>query len=69
MNLFNPRYLLPLLGKMAETYIHHTVQLSDGSKGEIVMINPFSLASPVVRVNSTFVDLAKNGALKIDAVL
>jgi len=69
MNLFNPRYLLPLLGKMAETYIHHTVQLSDGSKGEIVMINPFSLAAPVVRVDSTFVDLAKNEALKIDAVL
>ena len=50
MNLFNPRYLLPLLGK-------------------IVMINPFSLAAPVVRVDSTFVDLAKNEALKIDAVL
>lgn len=69
MHLFNPQYLLPLLGKMAETYIHHTVQLSDGSKGEIIMINPFALAAPVVRVDSTFIDLAKRQELKIDAVL
>ena len=69
MNLFNPQYLLPLLGKMAETYIHHTVQLSDGDRGEVVMIHQQSLASPVVRVDNTFIDLAKSDALKIDAVL
>ena len=65
MNLFNPQYLLPLLGKMAETYIHHTVQLSDGDRGEVVMIHQQSLASPVVRVDNTFIDLAKSDALKI----
>ncbi len=69
MHLFNPQYLLPLLGKMAETYIHHTVQLSDGSRGEIIMVNPRALASPVVRVDNTFIDLAKKQELKIDAVL
>lgn len=69
MHLFNPQYLLPLLGKMAETYIHHTVQLSDGSRGEVIMVNPFALASPVVRVDNTFIDLAKRQELKIDAVL
>ena len=69
MHLFNPQYLLPLLGKMAETYIHHTVLLSDGSRGEIIMVNPHALASPVVRVDSTFIDLSKRKELKIDAVL
>ncbi|MDE7327330.1 MAG: HD-GYP domain-containing protein [Lachnospiraceae bacterium] len=69
MNLFNPQYLLPLLGKMAETYIHHTVLLSDGGRGEVVMVHPQSLASPVVRVENTFIDLAKSDVLKIDAVL
>lgn len=69
MHQFNPQYLLPLLGKLAETYIHHTVRLSDGSRGEVIMINPFALASPVVRVDNTFIDLAKRRDIKIDAVL
>lgn len=69
MRLFNPQYLLPLLGKMAETYIHHTVQLSDGSKGEIIMINPGSLSTPLVRVDNAFIDLVKKRSIKIEAVL
>lgn len=66
---FDSQYLLPLIGKMAETYIHHTVRMSDGSRGEIVMINPFALASPVVRIENSFIDLTKRRDLKIDAIL
>lgn len=69
MHLFNPQYLLPLLSKMAETYIHHTVRLSSGERGEIVMINPFSLSRPVVRVGSSFIDLTRKTELKIAEVL
>ena len=69
MRMFNPQYLLPVLGKMSETYIHHTVRLSDGNKGEVIMINPFTLSSPVVRVENTFIDLAKKRDIKINAVL
>ncbi len=69
MNQFNPQYLLPLMGKLAETYKHHTVRLSDDSRGEVIMINPFALAKPVVKVGNSFVDLAKRSNLKIMAVL
>ncbi len=69
MNQFNPQYLLPLMGKLAETYIHHTVRLSDDSRGEVIMINPFALARPVVKVGNSFVDLTKRNDLKIVAVL
>lgn len=69
MHQFNPQYLLPVLSKLAETYIHHTVRLSDNSRGEIIMINPFSLARPVVRIGDSFVDLEKNRDLKIVEIL
>lgn len=66
---FNPRYLLPLLKRLAETYIHHTVRLSDDSRGEVVMINPSKLASPVVRVENSFIDLSKKEDVRVEAVL
>ncbi|MBQ9118533.1 MAG: HD-GYP domain-containing protein [Lachnospiraceae bacterium] len=69
MRQFNPEYLLPVLGKLVETYIHHTVRLSDDSRGEVIMINPFSLARPVVKIGNVFVDLAKRKDLKIEEVL
>lgn len=69
MHQFNPHYLQPLIRKLAETYIHHTVRLSNGSRGEIVTIHPSPLASPVVRVENCFLDLAERTDLKIDAVL
>ncbi|MDE7300067.1 MAG: HD-GYP domain-containing protein [Lachnospiraceae bacterium] len=69
MHQFNPRYLLPVISKLAETYIHHSVRLSDGSCGEIVRINPYALSSPVVRVEDSFIDLAEKKDIRIEAVL
>ena len=69
LHQFNPQFLLPVLSKMAETYIHHNVRLSDGRRGEVIMINPYSLSCPVVRVENSFVDLSKKREIMINAVL
>ena len=69
MNQFNPRYLLPVISKLAETYIHHSVRLTDGSLGEVVTVNSYALASPVVRVGNTYIDLAGQRNIRIEAVL
>ncbi len=69
MNQFNPRYLLPVMSKLAETYIHHSVRLTDGSHGEVVAVNSYALASPVVRVGNSYLDLARQRNIRIEAVL
>ena len=69
MELYDPQFLLPVLGKLAETYIHHTVRLSDERRGEVIMINPVNLAYPVVQTSDGFIDLAKKKDIKIEAIL
>lgn len=67
--LYSPRYLFPLLERIAETYIRHTVRLSSDQEGEIVMLNKDFLARPLVRIENEFVDLSKQKDIKIDAIL
>ena len=69
MELYDPQVLLPVLGNLAETYIHHTVRLSDERRGEVIMINPVNLAYPVVQTSDGFIDLAKKKDIKIEAIL
>lgn len=65
---FNPIFLMPILKNLTETYLRHTVKLSNGDKGVIVMINRNELSRPVVMVEDTFVDLTKNRELSIEEV-
>ena len=54
---------------MCSSDLHHTVLLSDGRKGEVIMINAALPSSPVVKIENTFVDLAKQEGLKIEEIL
>lgn len=60
---------MPLMERIAEIYINHTVQLSNQMKGEIIMLNRQSLSKPVIRVGQDFVDLSKHKEMKIETVV
>lgn len=66
-NKYDPKYLIPFLNGIVQTYLHNTVLLSDGTKAEIVMINPHLLSKPIVRINENFIDLSK-GSLSIVSI-
>lgn len=66
---YDPAYLLVFLERIAESYIHSTVRLSDNSLGEVVMVNANALSKPVVRVGEKFYDLSINQELAIESLI
>ena len=66
---YDLKYLMVFLERIVESYLHNLVRLSDGSEGEVVMINKLSLAKPMVRVGNTFVDLSKEHDLIIEEII
>lgn len=69
LNKFDPQYIMTFLSRISSTYIHNNVKLSDGSIGEIIMINQMCLYRPIVRVGEEFIDLIKRQDLKIEAIV
>lgn len=66
---FDPGFLMTFLERIVQSYIHNIVRLSDGREGEVIMINRLSLARPVVRVGSEYVDLSKERNLSIKEII
>ena len=66
---YAPQYLIPLLERIVETYIHQTVRLSNDMMGEIIMVNQHALSKPIIKVKSDLLDLSIHRSIKIDAVL
>lgn len=66
---YDVKYLVPLIQKIAEIYINHTVVLNNNQKGEIILLNKQCLSRPVVKVGNEFVDLSRNKELRIEAVI
>ncbi len=60
---------MPLMERVAEIYINHTVRLSNQSQGEVIMLNRHALSRPVVKVGNEFIDLSKQKNLKIESVV
>lgn len=68
-NKYDPRFLLTFLENVVSSYIHTTVQLSNGKTGEVVFINRQDLSRPMVQCRDEFIDLSRNPDIKIEAVL
>lgn len=62
---YDPKYIMTFLEGIAQTYIHNSVKLSDGTVGEIILINKLELSRPVIKVGDAFVDLTKQRELQI----
>ncbi len=67
---YDPAYLLIFLERVIESYINNWVLLSNKEKAEIIMINKYDLAKPIVRTqNSGFIDLSKERDIEILAII
>ncbi|MBE5924073.1 MAG: HD domain-containing protein [Lachnospiraceae bacterium] len=66
---YDPKYMLPFLRGIADTYLHNNVLLSDGREGEIILTNTTTPSKPSLIVNGQFVDLSKTPGLTIDKIL
>ncbi len=66
---YDPKYLLPFLQGISDSYINANVMLNNKQKGEVVMINRANLSRPIIRVGSDCIDLTKHPELTIEAVL
>lgn len=66
---YDPKYLIPFLQGISDTYLHNTVLLSDGRKGEIILTNKTRVSRPGLLVDGTFLDLTVHPELNIVAIL
>lgn len=66
LHKYDPKYLLTFLEGVVTTYLHHTVELTNGEKGEIIMINPYTLSRPVLHMEKGhYIDLSREPELSI----
>lgn len=66
---FDLTIAMPIMERIAEIYINHTVLLNNKSKGEVIMVNCHALSRPVIKVSDVFIDLSKHHDLSIEAVV
>jgi len=66
---YDPKYLLPFLYGISDTYLNNTVLLSDGRHGEIILTNKNQVSRPSIMVDKEYIDLTYHPSLKIMAIL
>lgn len=66
---YEPKYILPLMEMIAQSYIGNNVVLNNGVVGEVIMLNKHNLARPIVRTNEDYIDLSREKSLKIKQVI
>lgn len=66
---YDPHYLLTFLEGIVLTYMHNTVLLNNGLRGEIIMINKLNLSKPIVKTGEHYIDLSKVKGLYIESLL
>lgn len=66
---YDPKYLLPFLQGISDTYLHNTVLLNDGQKGEIILTNKTAVSRPGLLVDGEYLDLTRHPELNIIAIL
>lgn len=66
---FDPRFILPLLHILVQSYIGSDVLLSDNRIGSVIMINESNLSKPVLKIGKEYLDLSKEKGISIKAIL
>ncbi len=66
---YDPKYLVPFLRGISDTYLHNTVVLNDGRQGEIVMTNQNLVSRPSIMAGKEYIDLTYHPELKIMTIL
>ena len=65
---FDPKYIIPFLEGIVNSYLNEKVILSDGRVGTIVLNNKNALSRPVVRIGNELIDLSKEKNLFIHEI-
>lgn len=66
---YDPRYLIPFLHGISDTYLHTTVLLNDGRQGEVVLTNQSAISRPGILVGGEYIDLSRHPELNIVTIL
>ena len=66
---FEPKYLLPFLERIVNTYMNNDILLNNGETGTIIMINQLYLSKPVIKTATGFIDLSTEPDLYIIKIL
>lgn len=66
---YDPKFLLPFLRGISDTYLHTTVLLNDGRQGEVVLTNQTVISRPGLLIDGEYLDLSRHPELNIVAVL
>jgi putative nucleotidyltransferase with HDIG domain len=67
---FDPKFVLPFLNGIVQTYLHNNVILSNGIKGEIILINKLNLTKPVIKINTdNYIDLSIETDISIKEII
>lgn len=68
---YDPEYILVFLEHIVNTYLNNRVLLSDGRKGEVVLINKQALSRPLIQLDNDFLDLSRpeNKDITIEKIL
>lgn len=66
---YEPKYIIPLMEMIVQSYIGNNVRLSNDVVGEVIMINRNNLSRPIVKTETEYIDLSKDKSIKIEAVI
>lgn len=66
---FDLHYLLTFMEGITLTYMHNQVQLSNGTIGEIILLNSQFPSRPMIKSGNKFIDLTKYRGLSIERIL
>lgn len=66
---YDPKFILTFLENVVNSFVNQRVRLSNGLEGDIIYINPISLARPTVKCGNDFVDLSSHKEISIEALI
>lgn len=66
---YDLRYLLPFLDTIVQVYMNAEVELSNGERGQVVLINRDALSRPVVKLGSFYCDLLREPDITIERIV
>ncbi len=66
---FDYKLLTAFIEHVSQNYIRHSVILTDGRMGTIVMLNKTDLTKPLVQIDNLFIDLSKQRDVAIEKIL
>ena len=67
--ILDHRIISIFLRNIASYYLGEMVRLSNGEMGEIVHINPFNIARPIIKSGIKYIDLSAESKVKIAELL